>query len=393
MRPSFGILRKRDPDADDLDTVLAIGGGGDDGGDGDEEEQRSSSGRGRRGWIIAATAFVVVAAVAATILLTRPPAEADEEQKKPPAETTEVTRGNLTEQVRVTGKLEFKNVRDLGSPLAGTVTGVPAPGSVVGRGYELFRVDDTPVILMFGVLPVWREFAEGMADGEDIRQLEANLQALGFFDGEPDDEFRWATIEAIKEWQKALGLEETGRIEMGRIVFAPGEVRVQDAVAKVGSPAGGAVLKVSDSTKEAAVDIDPNLAANAPVGAKVDVRLPDGTVAPGTVTAVGAPVERDNDNGGKTLKLPITIVLDDPTVAAAFDTVSVSVTLVHVIAEDVLLVPVTALLAQPGGGSAVERVVNKKTELVTIELGKFADGMVEVVGGDLAEGDVVAVAR
>ena len=86
-------------------------------------------------------------------------------------------------------------------------------------------------------------------------------------------------------------------------------------------------------------------------------------------------------------------MLDDPTLAAAFDTVSVSVTLVHLIAEDVLLVPVTALLAQPGGESAVERVVNKKTELVTVELGKFADGMVEIVGGDLAEGDIVAVAK
>ncbi|KJQ54238.1 efflux RND transporter periplasmic adaptor subunit [Microbacterium sp. SA39] len=387
MKPSFRILRKKDADADDPDTVL---GPTDDIVD---EDQGISSGRGRRGWVIAATALVLVVAVAATILLTRPPADASEEQKKPPTETATVSVGDLTEQVRATGKLEFRNLRDLGSPLAGTVTGVPAPGTVVGRGQELFRVDDTPVLLMLGELPVWREFAEGMADGEDIRQLETNLQALGFFDRAPDDEFRWSTIVAIRKWQKSLGLEESGRIELGRIVFSPADVRVHDAVANVGSPAGGVVLKVSDGTKEAAVDIDPDLAANAPVGAKVDVRLPDGTVAVGTVTAVGAPVERDTDNGGKTLKLPLTIVLDDPAVAAAFDTVSVSVTLVNVIAESVLLVPVTALLAQPGGESAVERVVDGKTEIVTVELGKFADGMVEIVGGDLAEGDTVAVAK
>lgn len=390
MSRSFPIFKRRGPDIDEEDTLLA---GRGEGVDADEDGERIGSGRRRRGWIIASTALVLAVAVAAAVFITRPQAEANEEQRRPPTDTAAIARGDLTEQVRFTGKLEYRNVRDLGSALAGTLTGVAAPGTIVGRGGELFRVDDTPVLLMLGALPVWREFAEGMADGEDVRQLEVNLAALGFFHREPDDEFRWSTIVAIKEWQKSLGLEQTGRIEVGRIVFSAADVRVQDATADVGSPAGGAVLKVSDSTKEASVDLDPNLAANAPVGAAVDVRLPDGTVAAGKVTAVGAPVEREKENGGTSLKLPLTIVLDDPAVAAAFDTVSVSVTLVNMIAEDVLLVPVTALLAQPGGETAVERIVKKKSELVTIELGKFADGMVEVVGGDLAEGDTVAVAK
>ena len=390
MSPSFRIHKRRATDIDEPDTLLATR---EEGEGQDDSEPDRGIGRRRRGWIIGSTALVLAVAVAAAVFVTRPQADAAEEQRKPPTETSSVTRGDLTEQVRLTGKLQFRNLRDLGSPLPGTVTSVTAPGTVVGRGGELFRVDNTPVLLLVGGLPVWREFSEGMADGEDIRQLETNLAALGYFDRTPDDEFRWSTIVAIKKWQKALGLEETGRLELGRIVFSPTDVRVNDAVAGVGSPAGGVVLKVSENTKEASVDLDPNLAANAPVGAAVDVRLPDGTAAAGKVTAVGAPVERENDNGGKSLKLPLTIVLDDPAVAAAFDTVSVSVTLVHIIAEDVLLVPVTALLAQPGGGSAVERVVKKKSELVTVELGKFADGMVEVVGGELAEGDVVAVAQ
>ncbi|WP_157813849.1 MULTISPECIES: efflux RND transporter periplasmic adaptor subunit [unclassified Microbacterium] len=359
----------------------------------DDSENRSHSRGARRGWIVAATSAAVVIAVVAAFLLARPPAEANDERGAPPTDTTEVSRGDLVEQVRLTGKLEFGNIRDLGSLLQGTVTAVPTPGTVVGRGGELFRVDNTPVILMLGGLPAWREFAEGMSDGPDVRQLEENLAALGFFGETPDEKFRWSTIVAIRKWQNARGLERTGRIEQGRIVFAPADLRIQDVVAGVGSGAGGVVLKVSDTSKQASIDLDPSMAANAPLGAKVVVQLPNGTSAEGTITAVGSPVERDSPNGGTSLKLPLTLVLDDPSVAAAFDTVTISVTLRDVIAEDVLLVPVTALLADVGGVSAVERVGKNKSEVVPVELGKFADGMVEIVGGDVAEGDAVAVAK
>lgn len=67
--------------------------------------------------------------------------------------------------------------------------------------------------------------------------------------------------------------------------------------------------------------------------------------------------------------------------------------------------PVSALLAQPGGGFAVE-VLNGKApadgtkkgspaprKLVTVELGAFASGFVSVTGGDLAEGDTIVVAK
>jgi peptidoglycan hydrolase-like protein with peptidoglycan-binding domain len=347
----------------------------------------------RRPWIVAAVGAAVIAAIVATLLVTRPQAQADDDSGAPPTETSTIARGDLVERVRVTGKLGYRGVRDLVTSLPGTLTGVPAAGTIVGRGGELFRVDDSPVVLMFGQLPVWRAFAEGMTDGADVRQLEENLAALGFFDREPDQEFAWSTAEAIIDWQESLGLEETGVIEQGRIVFAPGEVRIAQVVANVGDPAGGAVLTVSEASKEATVDLDPNLAATAPVGASVEVSLPNGTVTTGTITAVGAPVERDNANGGKSLKLPVTLVLDDPATADGLDDVKVSATFVRVVAEDVLLVPVTALLAQPGGGSAVERVVDGGTELVPIELGGFADGLVEVAGGELAEGDVVAVAQ
>jgi hypothetical protein len=62
----------------------------------------------------------------------------------------------------------------------------------------------------------------------------------------------------------------------------------------------------------------------------------------------------------------------------------------RVLAEDVLTVPVGALLALAGGGYVVERVTAGGTEQVAVEPGQFADGLVEVIG-DIAEGDQVVV--
>ena len=75
------------------------------------------------------------------------------------------------------------------------------------------------------------------------------------------------------------------------------------------------------------------------------------------------------------------------------DQAPVTVQVVTSAAQDVLTVPVDALLALAEGGFAVERVgtgPQGANELVTVETGAFADGWVEVIG-DVAEGDEVVV--
>ena len=60
--------------------------------------------------------------------------------------------------------------------------------------------------------------------------------------------------------------------------------------------------------------------------------------------------------------------------------------------EDVLAVPVNALVALLEGGYAVERVADDGTStLVGVELGIFQDGWVEVRADGLDAGDAVAV--
>jgi len=77
--------------------------------------------------------------------------------------------------------------------------------------------------------------------------------------------------------------------------------------------------------------------------------------------------------------------------AGAFEEAPVEVILTEEVTEDVLTVPVPALIALAGGGHAVELLVDGGTQLIPVELGDFVDSFVEV-RGDVREGDLVVMA-
>ncbi len=58
--------------------------------------------------------------------------------------------------------------------------------------------------------------------------------------------------------------------------------------------------------------------------------------------------------------------------------------------NDVVAVPVEALLALAEGGYAVEVQDGNGTRLIAVEAGFYADGLIEVTG-DVAPGDMVVV--
>ena len=346
-----------------------------------------------RRWILTTLgALAAVAAVVGVVALTRPPAAPDPTSTRLELETVTVNRGDLTEQVRTQGTLAYNAQRDLGTELTGVITGLPAPGTVVTVGQELFRIDDLPVTLLRGPLPAWRAFTAGMSPGNDVLQLEQNLAALGFFVAKPDSTFSESTTAAIKTWQKSLKVEQTGTIDLGRVVFSLVDVRVQSHKAQVGDTAGPEILSVTGPDKQVQAFLDQAQAPLAPVGAGVAITLPGGVSTTGTVAEVGAPVEQEGGDG-KTLKVPVTLTLDDPAAAESLDNVAVTLLLTRTRATDVLTVPVLALLAQPGGGFAVETSDGDSTHLVPVELGTFANGLVEVTGGDLEVGDTIVVAK
>lgn len=358
----------------------------------DDEPAMKRPRRTKRAVLLTVSGMVAVALLFGILAMLRPPATEAEGPTPLDLERTQVVRGDLVETVRVQGNLGHGTPRDMGTALEGIVTSTGAPGTVVSVGDELFRIDDKPVVLMRGKLPAWRAFSEGMTDGNDVLQLEQSLASLGFFRLTPDARFTPVTKTAVKYWQKSLGLDQDGTIEHGRIVFSPKDVRVQQAKAKAGSAAGGEIISVTGVKKEVEVFLDTSARSLAKKGAKVSVSLPGGATEPGTVSAVGTPVEQEGADGA-TRKIPVTVVMEQEKAAADLQDVPVGVQFTQVKAKKVVQVPVSALLAQPGGGFAVEVTEGELVKLVPVKPGIFANGLVEVLKGDLKAGDSVVVAK
>jgi peptidoglycan hydrolase-like protein with peptidoglycan-binding domain len=298
----------------------------------------------------------------------------------------------------------------------GIVTRVPAVGAVLGRGQALFEVDGHPVPLWYGTRPAWRAFQLGMTDGADVRQLEANLVALGFDPDRAitvDGHYSGATAAAVKRWQRATGRARTGAVALGQVVFLPGPIRVATVTATAGAPvpAGTAILTASPTRPLVTVALDAAMQQLVRRGDRVEVVLPDGKTTQGTVATVSRvatqPSTGSGQNGGQSegqsgnangsgsgqATVQVTIRLAAPWAAANLDQAPVQVAITTEAARGVLAVPINALLAQPGGGYAVRVLDGGSRRLVAVRTGLFDEtaGLVEVQGAGLAEGATVEV--
>jgi len=279
---------------------------------------------------------------------------------------------------------------------SGTVTSLPRAGSVVERGDALYRLDGDPIVLMYGSTPAYRALQSGVSDGRDVRGLEQNLVALGFDPGTVDDSFTSSTATAVNEWQESAGLEQTGAVELGRVVFLPGPRRVGEHKTSVGSvlSSGSEVLDTSSNKRVVTVELDASLQEMAHKGDRVEVTMPDGSLGRGRITGVGR-VARELESSSADpdaeaqMVIDVTIELRSNRGAGRLDEAPVSVGLAQETRRDVLAVPVNALVARRGGGYGVELAGRRR--IVPVRAGMFADGYVEVSGGSIREGTRVVV--
>jgi peptidoglycan hydrolase-like protein with peptidoglycan-binding domain len=354
---------------------------------------------GRAGRAVAVTAVVVAAAGAAAAALGFDPRsffdEAEAEAAAEVPATAEVVRQTLTETVEYTGDLGYGDVIGLDCLRKGTYTALPAAGDVLERGDEVYAVDDAPVVLLYGDLPAYRSLSPG-TEGSDVEQFEENLQELGYDGFTADDEYTDATAEAVEEWQDDLGVEETGTVAFGQVVYAPGKVRVDAVAVELGDAAGpgGALLDYTGLDKVVTVEVELDDQELVTVDEAVTVTLPDGTEATGTVTGSETLVQEETGQGGESEEvtyLEVTVAADDPAVFDGLDQAAVDVGFAGDTAEDVLTVPVEALLGLAEGGYGLEVVTGDATEVVPVDTGMFADGSVEVGGEGLEAGQSVVV--
>jgi peptidoglycan hydrolase-like protein with peptidoglycan-binding domain len=314
--------------------------------------------------------------------------------------TATVARQDLNGQTKVAGTLGYAGSATVQSPLAGRITWLPTAGQVIGRGGTLLAVDNKPVQLFYGTLPPWRDLSVGVADGPDVKQLEQNLAALGYDPDHQitvDDHYTAATAAAVKRWQKARGLAQTGKFTTGMpAVFLPWAVRVNTLNASVGSQAapGQPAYTVTSNRHQVTVNLDVSQQSYVKVGDRVDVVLPDGRHAKGRISQVGRVAQTSGSGQDQTTTIPVTVALDDPNAGGRLDQAPVDVYVTTQSRKGVLAVPVGALLALKEGGYAVETVdAAGQHHLVAVQLGVFSNGMVEVSGPGLRPGMRVVTAQ
>ena len=321
--------------------------------------------------------------------------------------TATVVRSDLAETQLTGGTVGYATTDPVVNRLDGTYTSLPDPGTDIGPGGTLYRVDDAPVVLMIGNTPAWRPFASGMTDGTDVRELQSNLVSLGDAHGlfaTANGHYDDATVQAVERWQDALGVAATGQVGLGQIVFLPAPVRVGGLSAARGQPAspGGTPFDVTTSTRVVSVPLTPNL-PSVSVGEAVSIVLPDDSTTSGVVTAIGPPPPGSGSapssgGGGDGSSQPqvtaVAIVTPDhPSATGTGSDIAVQVSVTVQSAQGVLAVPIPALLALPGGGYGLEVVGSGIHHLVGVTTGVFTGTQVEVSGPGVAAGMKVVVAQ
>ncbi len=310
-----------------------------------------------------------------------------------PLNTAEVVRTTLRDVTSLDGTLGYVEGRPVVNHAVGTLTRAPEPGDVLGSGDVVYRVDDRPVVLLEGSLPMYRTL-QRRVEGPDVEQLEAALVALGFDpDGDVtiDEEFDYDTRDMVKRWQEDLGVDDTGVVTVADVVFVDEPVRIAAVTLDPGQPTanGMEVVLTTGATTVVSVRLDSADQDLVTEGDGVVVVLPDDTEVPATVTSVGSVAIRTQDGGSY---FEVEVTLDDPAAAAGLDEAPVTVEVVAEEAADVLAVPVDALVALAEGGYALEVLDGQgATSLVPVDAGMFADGLVEVSGAGVAEGLTVVV--
>ncbi|MFL6120054.1 peptidoglycan-binding protein [Actinophytocola sp.] len=337
-------------------------------------------------WLLPVLAAVLVVGAAGVFAYSRLAEPAPDPGPVHPAaaDTVAVTRTDLVTSVTVGGTLGFGTATTFTGRKPGTVTWLPAVGTVVQRGEKLYAVDAQPVPLLFGETPLYRGLELGMPPGPDVAELIGNLRALGYRDPGRGEAFTVDTQNALKRWQKRNGMPESGALDVGDVVMLPGTVRIDSVTAQPGAPAAAELFAYTSTVKTVSARLDPQQIDVAVVkpGNKVTLTLPDGTATAGTV---GAIVTQPDSSGGQPSQIA-NIAVDDQNAVAAVDSGPVGVRVVTETHKGVLAVPVTALLALGEGGYALQVVSGGRTRLLGVATGMFAGDLVEVSGDGLTEG-------
>ena len=220
--------------------------------------------------------------------------------------------------------------------------------------------------------------------------MEQAFVGLGYEPGPTDGVYDIDTATAVAAWTGDVGHGQDGRLLVGSVVFSDGDLQIADVFAEVGAAVGptSPVLSAANIETIVRLDLPAGDQGLLSVGSSVVIVMPDRSETVGTVTFVSSVATGGGQ--GNPASFAVEIALNDPSVAEGLDEAPVDVRAVSEAVENVLAVPVSALLALAEGGYAIELVTGNGTSLVAVDPGFFADGWVEITG-NVQVGDVVVV--
>jgi hypothetical protein len=315
--------------------------------------------------------------------------------------TALVVRADLSAATPVAATLGYAGSYTVTAQVGGTLTWLPQPGQVIAQGQVLYQTGNgSPVVLLYGTVPDWRALSQGTT-GADVSQLNHDLVDLKDADSAGIAAVGWdyysaQTASALQRLEGHLGVSfPPGSLSLGQAVFLPRAIRVTQVTGTLGGPAAGPVLQATSDEHVVMIPLDVSQESDVRAGDAVKVTLPDGSNTPGVVSSVGSVATTSGPQQGQSpvTTIPVTVALTDPTAAEGLDQAPVTVYITTATARGVLAVPVTALLAHPGGYD-VEVIGQGDTRLyVPVTPGIFDDGSGLVqVSGTLTAGQRVVVA-
>jgi peptidoglycan hydrolase-like protein with peptidoglycan-binding domain len=322
--------------------------------------------------------------------------------------TAVVTRRTLVSRTQVNATLDDAGSYSVVNQASGTLTRLPAVGKVVRQGQALYQVDGLPVVLLYGNMPAWRTLSAGMT-GTDVRELNTALVRLGYASAAALgpragwDYFSSETAYALEQFQAHLGITHpTGSLALGQAVFLPSAAKITawaTAVAPgAAATAGAALMTATSDSPVVTIALDTSQQAEVKAGDTVSVTLPSGNTTPGIVTSVGTVATTNATTHATTIA--VLVALKHRAVARHLSSAPVTVSITTGVVRNALVVPVTALLAQPaqgagaaGGGYAVEVAGAGRPHLVPVSVGMIdnSTGLVQVTSSRLAVGQRVVV--
>lgn len=253
----------------------------------------------------AAAAWVLVVAVACAAgwwagRATFVPPQADSVTTAPVTVTaSEVTVGS---SVELTAVADWTSTPLAAGDRGGKVTSIThLDGDAADQGSVLFTVDLVPVVVAEGAVPAFRTLELG-TEGADVAQLQRLLADLGFLALTPDGHLRASTVAAIERWQASLGMERTGSVTLGDVIFVPelpASIALEETVQLGATLAtGDQVVRLLEPAPRFTVSLEPDQRSLQPrEGDVVRIDLGDGPVdvVVGTLTT--------NDGGTLVLDL------------------------------------------------------------------------------------------